>query len=77
MPRVQTAPHEGKTDISFTTNKDELQKIGPVLKAVAAEIGARGVTQTAGLAKLSVVGIGMRRIPVWPRNFSISPPKAA
>ena len=57
---VQTAPHEGMTDISFTTNKDELQKADPVLKAVASEIGARGVTQTAGVAKLSVVGIGMR-----------------
>ncbi|MBE2179477.1 MAG: aspartate kinase [Chthoniobacterales bacterium] len=57
---VQTAPHEGRTDISFTTNKDELEKADPVLKAVAAEIGARGVTQTAGVAKLSVVGIGMR-----------------
>ena len=57
---VQTAPHEGKTDISFTTNKDEMQKAEPVLKAVASEIGARGVTQTAGVAKLSVVGIGMR-----------------
>ena len=57
---VQTAPHEGKTDISFTTNKDELKKAEPVLKAVADEIGARGVTQTAGVAKLSVVGIGMR-----------------
>ena len=57
---VQTAPHEGTTDISFTTNSDELDKAGPVLKAVAAEIGALGVTQTAGVAKLSVVGIGMR-----------------
>ena len=57
---VQTAPHEGKTDISFTTNKDELKKAEPVLKAVATEIGARGVTHTAGVAKLSVVGIGMR-----------------
>jgi len=57
---VQTAPHEGKTDISFTTNKDELEKAGPALEAVAAGIGARGVTQTAGVAKLSVVGIGMR-----------------
>jgi aspartate kinase len=57
---VQTAPHEGTTDISFTTNKDELAKAAPVLEAVAKEIGARGVTQTAGVAKLSVVGIGMR-----------------
>ena len=57
---VQTAPHEGRTDISFTTNKDELEKAAPVLKAVATGIGASGVTQTAGVAKLSVVGIGMR-----------------
>jgi aspartate kinase len=57
---VQTAPHEGKTDISFTTNHDELAKAAPVLEAVAAGIGAGGVTQTAGVAKLSVVGIGMR-----------------
>ncbi len=57
---VQTAPHAGCTDISFTTAKDELEKAGPVLQAVVAEIGARGVTQTAGVAKLSVVGIGMR-----------------
>ncbi len=57
---VQTAPHQGRTDISFTTNKDELEKADGALKAVGAEIGARGVTQTAGVAKLSVVGIGMR-----------------
>ena len=57
---VQTAPIEGKTDISFTTNKDDLRKAGSVLDAVAAEIGARGVKQTSGVAKLSVVGIGMR-----------------
>ena len=57
---VQTAPHEGKTDISFTTNKDELGKVDAALKSVAKEIGARAVTQTAGVAKLSVVGIGMR-----------------
>lgn len=57
---VQTAPHEGKTDISFTTNRDELEKADAALKAAAAEVGARRVTQTAGVAKLSVVGIGMR-----------------
>ncbi len=57
---VQTAPHEGCTDISFTTNKDDLEKADIALKGVSAEIGARGVTHTAGVAKLSVVGIGMR-----------------
>lgn len=57
---VQTAPHEGKTDISFTMNKDELVKAGPVLQSTANAIGAHGVIQTCGVAKLSVVGIGMR-----------------
>lgn len=57
---VQTAPHEGKTDISFTTNRDEVEKADAALKAVAKDIGARAVTHTAGVAKLSVVGIGMR-----------------
>ena len=57
---VQTAPHEGRTDISFTTNMEQLEKAVPVLEAVVRDIGARGVTQAAGVAKLSVVGIGMR-----------------
>lgn len=57
---VQTAPVDGRTDISFTTNKDELERADAALQAVAKDIGARGITQTAGVAKLSVVGIGMR-----------------
>lgn len=57
---VQTAPVDGRTDISFTTNRDELARADAALQAVAKGIGARGITQTAGVAKLSVVGIGMR-----------------
>ncbi len=57
---VQTAPVDGRTDISFTTNKDELERADAALQVVAKNIGARGITQKAGVAKLSVVGIGMR-----------------
>lgn len=57
---VQTAPVDGRTDISFTTNKDELERADAALQVVAKNIGARSITQTAGVAKLSVVGIGMR-----------------
>ncbi len=57
---VQNVSLEGKTDISFTLNKDEMERAGEVLAAVSAEIGAGGITHTGGVAKLSVVGIGMR-----------------
>lgn len=57
---VQNVSVSGSTDISFTLNKDELEKIGPMLEGVTGEIGASGVIKKDGIAKLSVVGIGMR-----------------
>jgi len=57
---VQNVSESGSTDISFTMNRDELDKIGDLLDRVASEIGAGKVTKQGGIAKLSVVGIGMR-----------------
>jgi len=57
---VQNVSESGSTDISFTMNRDELEKIGDLVDRVAAEIGAGKVTKHGGIAKLSVVGIGMR-----------------
>ena len=57
---VQNVSASGSTDISFTMNRDELEKIGDLLDRVAKEIGAGAVTKKDGIAKLSVVGIGMR-----------------
>ena len=57
---VQNVSLSGTTDISFTINRDELDKVGPRLDEVAREIGALGVIRKDGVAKLSVVGIGMR-----------------
>jgi len=57
---VQNVSASGSTDISFTINRDELEKIGDLLDRVAAEIGAGKVSKQDGIAKLSVVGIGMR-----------------
>ena len=57
---VQNVSESGSTDISFTMNRDELDKIGDLVDRVAAEIGAGKVTKQGGIAKLSVVGIGMR-----------------
>lgn len=57
---VQNVSSSGTTDISFTMNQDELDKLGSLLDDVVKEIGAGGVTRKGAIAKLSVVGIGMR-----------------
>jgi len=57
---VQNVSVSGTTDISFTMNGDELEKLGGMIDAVANEIGAGAVMKKSGVAKLSVVGIGMR-----------------
>ncbi len=57
---VQNVSQTGATDISFTLHSDDLEKARAVLEPVAQEIGARGLQARGGVAKLSVVGIGMR-----------------
>jgi len=57
---VQNVSVSGTTDISFTMNQDELNKMGTLLDDVVKSIGAGTVAKQSGIAKLSVVGIGMR-----------------
>ena len=57
---VQNASAQGTTDLTFTINQDDLAHARKVIEAQAALIGARDYTATAGISKLSVVGIGMR-----------------
>jgi len=57
---VQNVSVSGTTDISFTLSKDELPKVEQVLQPVAKEISALDLIAQDGIAKLSVVGIGMR-----------------
>jgi aspartate kinase len=57
---VQNVSVSGTTDISFTLNKDELPKAEQALQPVTRDIGALKLIAQSGIAKLSVVGIGMR-----------------
>jgi aspartate kinase len=57
---VQNVSIQGATDISFTMNREELDKMGHLLDATVKEIGAGEIITRTGVAKLSVVGIGMR-----------------
>jgi aspartate kinase len=57
---VQSASISGTTDVSFTIHEDELENARTILMPVIGQIGAKRLNTTAGVAKLSVVGIGMR-----------------
>src|SRR6266849_5204223 len=57
---VQNASIGGTTDVSFTIHEDELENARKILMPVVGEIGAKRLNTSSGMAKLSVVGIGMR-----------------
>ena len=58
---VANTAHDGKARQSFTMNMNELGAAQAALKNVLPQLGAEARLETeAGLAKLSVVGVGMR-----------------
>lgn len=57
---VQNISRTGITDISFTVLKEDLPKTMKVAKRVARTVGAGDVVKDVNIAKVSVVGIGMR-----------------
>ncbi len=57
---VQNIGRDGSTDISFTLPRGDRQRAETVLAAVAKDIGAAGVTADDRIAKVSIVGVGMR-----------------
>jgi aspartate kinase len=57
---VQNASIGGTTDVSFTIHEDELENARTILMPVVSEVGAWRLNTASGMAKLSVVGIGMR-----------------
>jgi len=60
---VQNVSHgSGKptTDISFTVEKADLLKAQKVIEGLKATLGFSQATATDGIAKLSIVGVGMR-----------------
>jgi aspartate kinase len=57
---VQNVSVDGYTDISFTVEKNDAAKAERITKEVAKEIGAKNVIRDDKIAKVSVVGLGMR-----------------
>ncbi|HWV14908.1 MAG TPA: aspartate kinase [Cellvibrio sp.] len=57
---VQNVAADGTTDLTFTVHKNDMSKAVAVLEGVAKEIGARQVRSNDKVAKVSIVGVGMR-----------------
>jgi aspartate kinase len=60
---VQNTSHDGTTDISFTMPKADMSVAESIVKRVAEEVGAQGVEHDVSIAKLSIVGAGMKSSP--------------
>jgi aspartate kinase len=60
---VQNVSHDGTTDMSFTAPLADLPRLEMVLGALARDIGAEGFSVDDGIAKLSLVGAGMKTHP--------------
>jgi aspartate kinase len=57
---IQNVGADGTTDFTFTVHRNEYEKAMNILKGVQGHIGAREVTGDEKIAKVSVVGVGMR-----------------
>ena len=57
---VQNVSQDQTTDFTFTVNRTDQHRTEEVLRKVAAEIGAREVAGDSAIAKVSIVGVGMR-----------------
>jgi aspartate kinase len=60
---VQNTSSEGLTDISFTVPKDDMDATVRVSMEVAKEIGARDVYADPDIARVSLIGAGMKTNP--------------
>ncbi len=60
---VQNVSHDGSTDISFTVPRANLVDAERIAKQVAGEIDAESVDVDAEIAKVSLVGAGMKSHP--------------
>jgi aspartate kinase len=60
---VQNTSHDGTTDISFTMPKADMATAESIVSRVAAEVGAQGVEHDSEIAKISLVGAGMKSSP--------------
>ncbi|PKM21764.1 MAG: aspartate kinase [Gammaproteobacteria bacterium HGW-Gammaproteobacteria-14] len=57
---VQNVGADGATDFTFTVHRNDMAKARKILEQVAADLGARDVLADDKIAKVALVGVGMR-----------------
>ncbi|HWF62662.1 MAG TPA: aspartate kinase [Nitrospira sp.] len=57
---IQNMSQAALTDLSFTVPRADLKKAVPIIQAVAKDIEAKSVSVTEAIAKVSLIGVGMR-----------------
>jgi aspartate kinase len=57
---IQNMSQAALTDLSFTVPRADLKKAVPIIQAVAKGIEAKTVSVTEAIAKVSLIGVGMR-----------------
>jgi aspartate kinase len=57
---IQNISHDGFTDMTFTVPKGDLENALSIVRPIAEEIGASDITTDDKVAKVSIVGTGMR-----------------
>ena len=57
---LQNVAEDNSTDLTFTVGRADLPRAQAVLEQVAAELNAREVRVDSRIAKVSIVGVGMR-----------------
>jgi aspartate kinase len=60
---IQNVSDHARTDISFTVPKDDLERVRRVTDEVVRSVGAQGCTYDDDIAKISLIGAGMRSHP--------------
>ncbi|MDQ3783657.1 MAG: aspartate kinase, partial [Actinomycetota bacterium] len=60
---VQNVSEHGRTDISFTLPKEDLKRARAILERTAAAVGAEGIRTDEDIAKVSLIGAGMKSHP--------------
>jgi aspartate kinase len=57
---VQNVAADNTTDLTFTVNRNETKRAKNVLEPVCQELGAKNIVTDDSVAKVSIVGVGMR-----------------
>jgi aspartate kinase len=60
---VQNSSRNGEATISFTLPKTDVPVAGPMLERICADLGGAQVEQDADIAKVSLIGAGMKSHP--------------